>query len=633
LESIGKSFKNTWFTQKAQGPLNSNISLSIGNQVKLFKRPLGFVVGFRHSSVTEYDPNSVLKRTNLSADNSFETQSEYANLRDQDQQYARETVGWSALASATWNINNNNKVQLLFMPNFQGQNKARKSQGFLEDNPEKSFGEDQAYEERQQLLYQLSTEHLLGTSGWRINVDASYTSGKRNLLDFKDFRYLEDGNGFLYNSTFNPDRRFRYMNEELFDSRMSLEIPVFEEKFKGSKLKVGGAYQYNTRENQQIVYTVTGLNEDDIAKYGLEGSMDVSRFEMVDGAAFDLAYNNNSSNVDSDLGFSTITAGFGMLDYKVGPLLRLVGGLRAEHTDMLVDIKEFYENNYADDDDRRYSQGQLLAPGRINQWNVLPSINVIYRVKDDEKAISNLRLNFSQSLARPSFRELSSVSLFDYEFFARVKGNTDLKMTSVNNYDLRYETYFEGGSNFSGSVFYKTFDNHIELILAPGDEFTWQNADESYAVGLELEGKTNITERLDVMANVSFIRSQTTVTFPVEEKRTMFGQSPYIINAIVNYRLDSLGLAFTGSYNIQGPKLALVASSAFSAPDVFELPRHMIDLKVTKKLGDHFSVSVAARNLLNAALIRAYAFDAGYDLYFDSYQFGTVYNFSVSYDL
>ncbi|MBI1266277.1 MAG: outer membrane beta-barrel protein [Cryomorphaceae bacterium] len=632
LENIGTSFKDTWFTVKDQAPLNSSISLSIGNQTKLFKRPLGFVIGFRHSTTTEYDPDSDLNRTNLSPNQTRENTATYANLRNQVQQVSRETTGWSGLASLTYNLNPNNKVSLLFMPNFQGQNKARKSEGFLEDNQDISFGEDQVYEERQQLLTQFNSEHLFPESKIRINTDASYTKGKRNLLDFKDFRYLFDGTDYLFNSTFTPDRRFRYMDENLLDTRVSIEIPVLETKMKGSKLKFGGAYQYNTRENQQVVYTVQGLNESDLA-LGFDDVMSIERFRIVDGTSFDLSYNNTSSNVDSDLGFLKVAGGFGMFDLRVTPILRFVGGLRVEHTDMLVDIKEFYENNYAIDDPRRSSQGQLLSPGEINQVNFLPSINIIYKLKDDEEAAVNLRANFSQSLARPSFRELTNVALFDYELFARVKGNTNLEMTSINNYDLRCESFFKGGSNLSASVFYKTFKNHIELILAPGDEFTWQNAESSQALGFELEGKVDLTKKLELRANVTFIRSETTVTIPVPETRTMFGQAPYIFNAMLSYRLDSIGLIFTGSYNIQGPKLALVASSAFSAPDVFELPRNMVDLKVSKRLGEHFSIAVAARNLLNATLIRAYRFENGYDLHFDSYQFGTVYNFSVSYDL
>ena len=634
LEKIGTSFKNTWFTVKDQAPLNSSVSLSIGNQVKLFKRPLGFVVGFRHSITTEYDPDSELKRTNLSPSDFREDIDAYANLRNQVQKVSRETAGWSGLASLTYNLNPNNKVSLLVMPNFQGQNKARKSEGILEDNAEISYGEDQVYEERQQFLYQFNSEHLLPASKIRINTDVSYTIGKRNLLDFKDFRYLYDLSvqEFLYSSTFNPDRRYRFMDENLLDTRINVEIPVLESSMKGSKIKVGGGYHYNTRDNEQVIFTVSGLNEEDLL-LGFEESMDVSRFEIVDGTSFDLIYNNSTSILDSDLGFMRVTSGYGMFDLRVTPILRLVGGARVEHTDMLVDIKQFYEEGYADDDPRRVNQGQFLEPGKINQVNVLPSINLIYKLKEDEEAAINLRANFSQSLARPSFRELTSVSLFDYELFARVQGNPDLSMTSINNYDLRCESYFKGGANVSASVFYKTFKNHIELILAPGNEFTWQNAEASKALGFELEGKVDLTKKLELRANLTLIKSETTVTIPVPETRTMFGQSPYIFNAMLSYRIDSIGLIFTGSYNVQGPKLALVASSAFSAPDVFELPRNMVDLKVSKSLGDHFSISIAARNLLNATLIRAYQFENGYDLHFDSYQFGTVYNFSVSYDL
>lgn len=636
LENIGTRFNNTWFTEEKRAPINFSQNLSIGNSLKVGKkkRNLGYVVGFRYSKNTQYDPTSVLNRTSLPASANSETNSILANQRDYAQKVSRETNGWSALANLSYELNKNNKISFLFMPNFRGQNKARKYEGLREDIFEVTLGDDQIYEERQQLVYQLETRHFFDSSGVKINFNASYTDGQRNVLDFKDMRYLWDGQQFLFNSTFNPDRRFRYMNEDLLDSRITIDVPAFKARKVPTHFKFGGSYQYNIRENQQVVYTVDGLNEDDLAFYGFDNVLSVDRFLIVDSTSFDLNYVNSSANIDSDIGFKHVTAGFAMIDYNYNSSLRLVGGLRVEHTDLLVDIRDFYDEDRPVDDDGRFDgNGQILNPGQIDQFSFLPSANLIYKLKDDERGLINLRLSYSQSLARPNFRELSNLSQFDYELRARVKGNSDLLLTSINNYDIRAESFFDSGTNLSVSLFYKQFDNHIELIQAQGNEFTWQNADNSEVFGLELEGKTNLSKNLELKANLTLIESQTTVTIPVEETRSMFGQAPYILNGILTYNLDTLGLRITASYNIQGPKLAVVASTGVVAPDVYEMPRNMLDMKVSKKLGDHFGVSLRARNILNAPIRRAYKFDSGYDLDFDNYVFGTTYILSFSYQI
>lgn len=631
LEEIGLSFRNTWFTETRMAPMNYSQSVTLGNQILLRERPLGFVFGFRYATNSEFDPDAVLQRTSLSADASEDQ--ELANLRDYKQQISRETSGWSGLANLSYKLNENNNVSVMFMPNFQGRNRARKYEGIREDIFELTLGEDQIYEERQQLLYQIESEHFLPGTKARIDFNGSYTDGKRNILDFKDIRYLWDGNQFLFNSTFNPDRRFRYMLEDLVDSRVKVELPIWEDRIKPTKLSFGGGYQYNTRQNQQIVYTMVGLNEEDLLM-GFEEVMSLDRFAIVDSTSFDLSYVNSSSLDDEDIGFLHIASGFAMLDYYFNERLRFVGGLRAEQTNMLVDIRSFYDNDLPKDDPDRYNgNGQLLNPGQINQLNLLPSANVIYKIQDDDVANVNLRLNYSRSLARPSFRELSGLSQFDYELIARVRGNSELEMTDIHNFDIRLESFFQTGTNVSVSGFFKTFENHIELIQTEGGVFTWQNAEQSRIYGLEVEGKKDLTSQLEVRANLTLIRSETTVTVPVQETRAMFGQSPYIFNTILSYSADSIGLNISASYNVQGPKLAVVASTGVAAPDVYELPRHLIDLKASKNIGEHFTFSLRVRNLLNAPTVRSYKFNDGYILDFDRFNFGTIYNLGITYRL
>ncbi|MBK7554835.1 MAG: TonB-dependent receptor [Flavobacteriales bacterium] len=170
------------------------------------------------------------------------------------------------------------------------------------------------------------------------------------------------------------------------------------------------------------------------------------------------------------------------------------------------------------------------------------------------------------------------------------------------------------------------------MKLPGGENFSWANAEESEAFGVELEGKLKLLRNLDLLGNAMFIQSSTTITSTTATtKRSMFGQAPYILNGMLNYRLDSLGLELGVSYNVQGPKLAVVATAGVAQPDVYELPRHMIDLTLSKSLGKRFIVRARVRDLLNSPSRRSYEFDSGYDLDFDRYQYGTEYILSITY--
>jgi hypothetical protein len=125
--------------------------------------------------------------------------------------------------------------------------------------------------------------------------------------------------------------------------------------------------------------------------------------------------------------------------------------------------------------------------------------------------------------------------------------------------------------------------------------------------------------------------------------RPMFGQAPYIINGILAYTSDSLGLTATLSYNVQGPRL-VIAGIVKGFANVYEMPRNVLDFKVTKTLGKHFSMSVTLRDIFNAPVIRAYKLEDGGKLldvplgttpvgtrYYDNFRYGTNYLLTLGY--
>jgi hypothetical protein len=124
----------------------------------------------------------------------------------------------------------------------------------------------------------------------------------------------------------------------------------------------------------------------------------------------------------------------------------------------------------------------------------------------------------------------------------------------------------------------------------------------------------------------------------------MFGQAPYLINSILSYTADSSGFGATVSYNVQGPRL-VVAGSIKGRPDVYEMPRNIIDVKLSKKINAHWSASLTVRDILNTAVRRSYkidrftsegatestATDGWYD--YDNFRYGTTYQLSIQYKI
>jgi len=656
VPASGKSFPANWNTTTRTAPLNFSQNFSIGNQVNLFGKPLGFLAGFRYYTYNQYDPDATANRAGVAADSTGElvpSVSSAANL-----QSGIEVNGWSGLINAAYKLNSNNSVSVMFMPNFIGSNRVRKA--YDTGNETTVVTLNQFYEERKQMVYQLKTEHFLPSTKTKIEANASYTLGKSSTPDFKNVQYwINPDSSYQIGGAIGDGihRYYRYLDENVFDSRLSAEFPIANKPGLVRKLKVGGSYQHTDQKFDQYDYFVlTGPDVGIFEDGDVDAFLNPEQFEISNGtnssgvpySTLNAYYTELGNAANHTFGNSAIAAAFVMTDFSITPLLRASGGVRIEWADIYTDVVKFDSLGLKKDDPRRvYSDSYPLAnPGELNETTLLPSINLIYKLKDSDDTPTNLRLNYSKSIARPSIRELSDVAIFDYELRSFVFGNSNLKPVRINNYDLRYESYFKSGNNFSASVFYKDFKDHIELVNTNG--YTWQNVDKSKVMGIELEGRVILSKHFEFGANLTLVKSSTEFVrtryeisggipqnIPLDTvKRTMFGQAPYAVNGILTYKADSIGLTLTASYNVQGPRL-VISSNVKEIPDVYELPRHMLDLKAIKTLGKHFAVSFTIKDILNTPIQRSYKYnDGGYDvLDYDKYTYGTNYILAFSYRL
>ena len=129
----------------------------------------------------------------------------------------------------------------------------------------------------------------------------------------------------------------------------------------------------------------------------------------------------------------------------------------------------------------------------------------------------------------------------------------------------------------------------------------------------------------------------------IGDYRPMYGQSPFVVNAFMNFQNDSLGLTLNLTYNVQGKKLAVIGVG--SLPDVYEQPFHSLNFKASKTIGKDYedpktkqsykrwTVSLKATNLLNNARQRWYEAYQAESQIFDYLNQGTTVTGAISFSL
>jgi outer membrane receptor protein involved in Fe transport len=274
--------------------------------------------------------------------------------------------------------------------------------------------------------------------------------------------------------------------------------------------------------------------------------------------------------------------------------------------------------------------------------DVLPGFNLTYKVNNN----TNLRLSGSQTVIRPEFRELSDFQFFDFDLGATVAGNKNLLRTKVTNADLRYEVYPRAGELITVGVFYKYFKHPIEGYLNPGAggsaTYNFINADKANAFGAEFELRKKL-DFTDALRNFTFQTNLSYIYNRVESensnlKRPMQGQSPYVINASLQYDIEKLGLNTTLLYNQIGNRILYVGGN--DTPPVWEATRPLIDLQVAKKLfKSRGEVKLNASDILNRVANFYYdvndnrKFDKGSDALAIRRVYGTTVNVAFAYNI
>ena len=83
----------------------------------------------------------------------------------------------------------------------------------------------------------------------------------------------------------------------------------------------------------------------------------------------------------------------------------------------------------------------------------------------------------------------------------------------------------------------------------------------------------------------------------VDAKRPMQGQAPYVVNAALFYNDDASGWQINALYNIVGKNIVFVGNENFRT--IYQMPRGVLDLTFSKKIGDRLQLRGGITDILN----------------------------------
>jgi TonB-dependent receptor len=326
-------------------------------------------------------------------------------------------------------------------------------------------------------------------------------------------------------------------------------------------------------------------------------------------------------------GSQKISALFGMFDLPLSAKLNFIGGLRLESTEILVK-----------------SQDTTMRLGQLSDQDLLPSVNLIYKLGED----ANLRAVYGRTLARPTFRELAPYSSFDFAGDFIFTGNPQLQRTLIDNYDLRWEWYPRSGEILAISGFYKNLKNPIEkVIISVHGEYQYQNVEEAQIIGAEFEIRKQLDKfssalkNFQLGANLTLAHSK--VKIPAAElqvlrffdprtsdTRPLQGQSPFVLNLNLNYGNPKSQTVCGLYYNLFGRRLSDV--SLGGTPNVYEHIRGLLDFTLAQGLWKGVTIKLGGKNLLNSTFTKAHTYK-GTDYITEQHKDGRSFSVSLGYSL
>lgn len=615
LQNFARGFnQNVWNKESFSAHPNTSFALSFTNLYNVADNDLGVIASVNYGNV--YSINSITRSPILA-----------------DKEYRQENVGvvstysvnYGGMANFAYKIGAHSSISFKNVFNRSSDDETTLLNG--KDIPQGIDIRPSSWQfvQKQLLSTQLNGEHSISFDSnaivknlffdWRLG----YSESMRDEPDFRRLRYSRQSvdSTLPFTADIQPTpqgdgtlagRFFSNLSDIGRNAALNFALPIGND----IKLKTGFLIERKSRNFGVRSFTINQPTSGADFDIDFSDTPD-SLFRAENFRPGGLGMSEDSKRSDSYTAGEDLNAAFLMIDAPFtlfDEQFRFIGGARVEDAVQSLQSSDTEGN-------------PINLNYKTTDW--LPSFNVVYKMNEK----TNFRFSATRTLTRPNLREFAPFAFYDFQSLFVVRGNPNLERTLISNYDIRWEYFPNPGEVFSISLFYKNLTNPIEeTIDQVSSEYirTFSNGQsidstgkktadgKANNYGVELEARKSLSFITDFLSdfgvnfNLSLINSEITVLQGrSEDKRTIWGQSPYSLNIGLFYTNPTFGTSVNIGYNKYGRRIVQVGlrgAFSFDDPHVYEQPRDVIDFTIIQPFLDNsMEVKLVARDILNQELV------------------------------
>ncbi|MDA3824189.1 MAG: TonB-dependent receptor, partial [Bacteroidales bacterium] len=655
-KEILNSFNPTMAAMQQMSFADFSLSASYGNQVPKEGYTLGYNAAFSYKNSTDFYQNAEYGRYGLGSSDSYEMERrEY-----QTGSYGENSVLLSGMAGFAIKTNSSKmRVNVLHLQHGESKAGVFDFIGSDQGSDFKAFQHGLDYSQKSLTHLLLDGKHSIKDNEWNIVWKFGTTYSNLSDPDVRFTRYeVNDNNTVKIGTEVGfPERIWRSLNE--INNTASIHVTkAFKFRENASKVHFGAlnTYKYRTYIIRNFAINPRGgfaLSGDPNELFS-EENLWLKDGQVGLGTTYETPF--IPTNPNQFIASSINSAAFVSTELSLLANFKAIVGLRLENFMQYYTGSDQQRNNVLDNE-------KVLSDIKL-----FPTVNLLYQVTGNQ----NIRASYTQTIARPSFKELSYAEIYDpisgIIFIGGFHKDGDdiagveywdgnLVSTDIRNYDLRWEIFGKYGQTLSAGVFYKAFANPIEIVQYTKQVGAFQprNVGDGTSYGAELEFRKNLDFLSDALssvkvnANVTLNRSSIEMSEmeydsridnarlgeTVDRYRAMAGQAPYLVNS---------GLSYTGGkngfwqrleaglyYNVQGPTLEYVGVA--DRPDIYTKTFNSLDFNSSYAFGsnDNMQIGFKVNNLLNEAYEMVYVSYRAQEQYFERRNPGMTFTAKFSY--
>jgi TonB-dependent receptor len=610
ISDLGRELNKSWVPVSGTAGPDQRVSMGFNKRFNLGSQTLANITSLTYSNTNNRDE---VESNNYSIYDYKNDKSQYVD-QFKDDQYTN-TVKIGLLHNWSWYPAAGQKIEFRNLINQIGMNRVTERTG-------REFYNDGRYIRSTELRYmnrsiysgQLAGEHSFGDDKTKIDWVAGYSFSNKKEPDMKRYRYIrssQDTSQYLLVFSDNPD----------LSSESQMWFDLNETVYSGS---VNFTHQFNFSEFKPEIRAgiyFEDKNRDFSARnFGYAKASSASTISLTNMPVNEV-FTNDNINLTDGIKLTEITSlsdsytasnkqfsGYLSVKLPFTQGISLYTGARIEKNIQTLSS---------------YKQGTTIPVNVIKDTvNIFPSANLAINIGSKNM----IRAAYGLSVNRPEFRELAPFYFVDFDLNAGIYGNPSIKQAYIHNFDLRFEHYPSQNETFNFGLFYKNFKNPIEMVIMGNSptQYTFENVKSAYSYGIETDIRKSLgfisgAENFSIILNAALIKSK--VQFEegdLNRNRSLQGQSPYMVNAGIFYYNDNNGLMITALYNIIGKRIVAVGRPSPNQwediPNIYEMPRNVVDLAVSKKLNRKVEVKLGAKDVFNQRVLLTQAINTTVDM-------------------